>query len=576
MILIEEQIKKLIEEKPHRRELDRARFHQNRLRFHTETELLKNELSPYVNDYIAWICCEKPEILPKDKVARFKQLLTCPLPTIQLTESIGIALSRVFEGQDAFDRYDFDNPEKLIDWTEFRDDEFWRQDGFQAMLNAIDSVWIVDLPEEQEGDKPEPKDQLVNINNVIDLSVDKNGECQYLIFKTNNKLFVYDEVTISKYEYEKEELGALISQFTHELGYCPARMLWSELLRSDNFINHKSPLTNVLSELDWLLTHKVFKKYMDVANSFPILVKYKSGGDFEDFTKEINKARTEGEQKTAGSKLVGPGSVVEVPIPMEGQPDLMSNPLAWVSPPVEALQFHVTEDERLTDYIYKTSVGIEGEQNNDQAKNEKQVLASFENQTTILRRIATNFEKIQAFADKVKIQLRYGEEIEPSIDYGSKFFLKTAEDLITERESLISDDVMLDANSTELIETKFRNDSGGKIRAKVINDLDPLPSKTIDDLIKIKDSIDDFVFWQKITLMANVRRFEREQQAIALWMKVGDYSERVDLIKKEFKKYYNELEPKETITPIATAQVNQVTEPIELEDKTLPKRKQVK
>lgn len=540
-MLTEAQIKDLIDTHPHRRELDRARIHQSRLKFHTDTEILKTELSEYHNEFIAWICTEQPELLPKDKIERFKQLMTCPLPTVQLTESIGIALLRVFEGQDAFFRYDFEKEENKKDWEDYRDDEFWKTEGFQAMLNAIDSVWVVDLAD--EGEKPEPKNQLINISNVLDISCKRNGECLYVIFKVGDVILAYDDYSIRKFENKEGNIGSLIVEFVHGMDYCPARMFWSEFLKSDNVINHKAPLTNVLSELDWLLVHKVFKKYMDIANSWPILVTYRSGDNFEDFKREENKGRSEAGQKPKGNKLIGPGSQITVPVPMEGQPDLMTNPLAWIAPPVETLQFHVTEDERLTDYIYHTSVGIDGEQSNDQAKNEKQVLASFENQSTILRRIATNFEKIQSFAEKVIIFLRYGEDVTVSIDYGSKFFLKTAEDLTNEKESVKGDEIITDAINNEMIETKFRNDSGGKIRAKVLNDLDPLPGKEIEEAIKIKNEggIDDKSFKIKANFMRFVRRFEREQLPIDQFMK-GDYNERVKLINQQFEKYASEFE----------------------------------
>ena len=542
-MLTEAQIKELIDTHPHRREIERAKVHQSRLKFHTDTEILKTELSEYHNVFIAWICAEQPELLPKDKVERFKQLMTCPLPTVQLTESIGVALSGVFDGQDAFNRYDFNNPEDKKDFEKFRDGEFWKTEGFQAMVNAIDSVWVVDLPEFQEGDKPEPRNQLINIASVIDISCKKSGDCLYVIFTVGDKILVYDDHSIRKFENKEGNIGALISEFVHGMDYCPARMFWSEFLKSDNVINHKAPLTNVLSELDWLLVHKVFKKWMDIANSFPILATYRSGDNFEDLRREENKGRAEGKQKTKGDKLIGPGSVITVPVPMEGQPDLMTNPLAWIAPPVETLQFHVTEDERLTDYIYRTSVGIDGEQKNDQAKNEKQVLASFENQSTIRRRIATNFEKIQSFAEKVIIFLRYGEDVTVSIDYGSKFFLKTAEDLTEERESVRGDEIITDAINTEMIETKFRNDSGGKIRAQVLNDLDPLPGKDIEEIIKIKNAggIDDKTFKIKANFMNFVRRFEREQLPIDQFMRSGEYNERVKLINQEFEKYAGEF-----------------------------------
>jgi hypothetical protein len=417
---------------------------------------------------------------------------------------------------------------------------------------------VVDLAD--EGDKPEPKNQLINIENVLDISCKRDGECLYVIFKVGDVILAYDDYSIRKFENKEGNIGDLIVEFVHGMGYCPARMFWSEFLKSDNVINHKAPLTNVLSELDWLLVHKIFKKYMDIANSWPILVTYRSGDNFEDFKREENKGRSEAGQKTKGNKLIGPGSQITVPVPMEGQPDLMTNPLAWITPDIESLQFHVTEDERLTDCIYHTSVGIDGEQSNNQAKNEKQVLASFENQSTILSRIANNFEKIQSFADKVIIFLRYGEDVTVSVDYGSRFFLKTAGDLTEEKESVKGDEIITDAINAEMIETKFRNDSGGKIRAQVINDLDPLPGKTIDEVVKIKEAgiIDDKVFKLKTFLIPFVRRFEVEQLPIAQFFMGQDYEARIRDIKKQFDKYASEISL--TVqSPISTATATNVS-----------------
>lgn len=516
--------------------------HQNRLRFHTETELVKSELSPYYNDFIGWICTEKPELLPGDKVERFKQLLTCPLSTNQLTEAIALSWSRVFEADDKFFRYDFDNPEEEKDWEEYRDCEFWETDGFKAMINAIDSVWVVDLPSEQSGEKPEPKDMLIDISNVIDLSVNRNGECNYLIFTLNDKLFVYDSKYIRTFDYKDKELKGDPIEFDHGLTYCPARMFWTTLLNSKNYINHKAPLTNVLTELDWLLVHKTFKKNMDIANSYPILVTYKIGDDSTDLVREDNKGRNGSEQKTLGGAFVGPGTILQLDVPMEGQPDLMANPVKWIAPEIDTLKFHVSEDVRLTDYIYKTAVGIDKEPKNDQAQNEKQVLASFENQTIILLNIAKNFENVQTFADKVKIAIRYNKEVNVSISYGSKFFLKTAEDLMKEVESLSSDEVMSDAVYKELIDAKFRNDTGGVLRARVMRDLDPLPGKTIDEVILIKNAggIDDTVFKIKMNFLNYVLRFEREQLPLDQFFKGDDYSNRINKVKEEFVKYASE------------------------------------
>lgn len=541
MALSREEIKKLIEERPRKREIEKGIYHQSRLKFHTETVLTKEGLSSYYDHFIRWIASEEPELLPSDKIARFKQLMQAPLPTNQLTQAININLSRVFEGQDSFYRYDFSDAALESDWNEYRDDEFWPEEGQSAMIDAIDSVWVVDLPKEQEGKYPEPRNMLIPIASVIDIQTSPQGNCYWIIFSIGDKLFVYDDQTIRSYIYKDNTLGKEIGNFAHDLGYCPARMFWSDLLNKDNWINHKAPLTNVLSELDWLLVHKIFKKYMDIANSFPILVMYENEGDSEDFTPSDNKGRTASEQKTLGGAFVGPGTILTAPRPQDGEADMMNNPVKWISPEVDSLKFHVEEDDRLTDYIYKTSVGVEGEEKNDQAKNEKQVLASFESQTIILRRIARNFEKIHSFADKTIIKLRYGVDSinKVSIDYGTKFFLKTTDDLISERDSVKGDDIFSDILSDEIAETKFRNDSGGKLRFDVIRDLDPLPGKSLGEAIQIRNAagITEEEFKVKVNLINYIRRFEREQMPIAQFVQRENYNKRVTKIKQTLLDY---------------------------------------
>ncbi len=476
--------------------------------------------------------------MPKDKIERFTQLITCPLPTVELTEAISVALSRVFDAQDAFYRYDLDD-DILADWDEYRDDDFWRVHGIEAMMKAIDSVWVVSY--NGEGD---PENMLIDISNVIDVAVEEGGECSYVIFSLGGNLYVYDDEAIRVYEFESGKMGAVVSEFEHGLGYCPARMFWSELISKKNRINHKAPLTNVLGDLDWLLVHSVFKKYMDIANSFPILASYVGGGDYQDMTVEDNMGRTAGENKTQGSAFVGPGTILSMPTPLEGQPDLMNNPVKWITPDVTTLQFHVAESDRLRSNIYLSVVGVDGEQSNDQAKNEKQVMASFESQSNVLKRIARNFELVKAFADKTIIKLKYGIDCEPAIDFGSRFFLKTTSDIVSDMEDVKSSDIIYDALHAELIEIKFRNDTAGRTRAEVILDLDPLPGRTTEEAEKAfkAGGITELEFKIKTKLLAYVRRFEREQLPLNKFVGAGDYNERINLIKREFLRYEGESE----------------------------------
>jgi len=45
----------------------------------------------------------------------------------------------------------------------------------------------------------------------------------------------------------------MIAEVKHALGYTPARMLWSDKLQDENYINKRSPITDILADLDWYL-----------------------------------------------------------------------------------------------------------------------------------------------------------------------------------------------------------------------------------------------------------------------------------------------------------------------------------
>ncbi|GAH10028.1 unnamed protein product, partial [marine sediment metagenome] len=96
--------------------------------------------------------------------------------------------------------------------------------------------------------------------------------------------------------------------------------------------------------------------------------------------------RTDKGKKPDGNKLTGAGTILKVPIPREGEIDLMRDPAKMISPDVKTLKWHVDEETRLTNKIYRSIVGADVEIKNEAAKNEKQVDAAFESQLSVLFR----------------------------------------------------------------------------------------------------------------------------------------------------------------------------------------------
>ena len=546
-MLNESQIKKLVQERPNKGYIDAGVKHQERLRLHSELILKKSDLPRSYNELINWLGTTEPELLPADKMERFKQLCTTPLPTISLTGDIYTYLYRVFEAQDAFSRYKFKNNQNEQDWKENNKSTFWDTAGFQAMQTAIDSVWIVELPEKQEGDLPMPKDRLIDISMVIDIEVNRDNVCQHLIFESDDKLYVYDDTLISTYEYKDKKVGALIYQLAHGLGYCPARMFWSDILQPRNYINKKAPLTHVLSDLDWMLVLKVFKRYMDMSNAYPITAAYETSDDYGETERSDKDGRLK-EDQPAKRSFIGPGTLWTVRPPIQGEPDAMSNPVKLISPDIATLEHHAVSIDDLAVEIFRKVTGYGGEPENNQAKNEKQIMSGYESQMIVLRRIASNFEAIQTFADKTKIGLRYGaEELEDiAIDYGSRFFIISTEQLVDNlkvgKDSGL-DEGMIEAMTDELLETKYRNDKGSLMRSRILRDLDPLPDKSISEALEIMNAggIDKINFVIKANKISFAKRFDREQMPLQFFGEKLSYDVKINKIKEEFVKYANEI-----------------------------------
>lgn len=549
MPLSNDQIRQIVKEKRNLKEIQSGISHQDRLKFHSETILDKLNLSDYYLEFKKWLGApdgNEPELLAKDKFDRLISLIRAPIQTIELTESIYSRLYRIFFAQDSYFNYRFTDDSLEADWSEYRDDKFWRVKGFEAMQTAIDSVWIAAVPSEQMTEFPQPENKLINIENVIGIENDQYNNCIYVIFQLGKSLFVYDDSSFRLFDADNLDVEPI--EALHDLGYCPARMFWSERLVSSNTINKEAPITKELTDLDWLLFHMTSKRYMDLANAYPITVTYEMDGDYQDDSISDNRQRTDG-KKPSGHELVGSGSHLEVKVPRgTDEADLMQyGPVKIIAPDVDALEWHVKEEVRLTDKIFKSVVGTDQEVRNDTAKNELQIQGSYESQTSVLMRIKQNFEIINKFADNTLAKLRYGERfIGCEIDYGTNFFLKDVDDLQEELRSAKesgASEVIVSAIGDNILNTRYRDDKQNRQRADIIDELDPMPNKTMEEAIAILENggVDKINFIIKSNLLRFVKRFERENTDVVNFGSLTNYNRKIEQILESFKMYAEEM-----------------------------------
>ena len=542
--------------------ISRAIAHQNRIKFHAQTRL-----TPLINqpttDFLSWV----ESLIPNDKFKIFKSLFRYPVLTNEVTGIAFDKLSRVFDGRNPAFNYQFMNSEQRDDWEYYRQEvlkepTIWQTKGWEYFQNEINSVLIVDLPTEQNpGSYPEPYFYWLTIDQVIAYEVDeKTGLMAWIIFQQpDERIAVIDD---SSYRIFKEDsghnVGEMIVESPHDLGYCPARFFWNVPVSLAEPDVKASPLTKELESLDWLLFFHISKRHLDLYGSYPIYSGYEQSCDFSNaengdmcdggFLKDRNgnyKFDSAGLlmrcPKCGNKRIAGVGSFVEVPIPGENQPDLR-NPVQMLTVDTASLEYNVGEVERLKETIITAVVGTDDELNRN-AINEKQVQAQFESQSTILNRVKKGFEAAQQFVDETVCRLRYGNMfVSANINLGTEFYFVSPEEL-RERYKIAKDsgasEAELDALQNQIIETEYRHNPTQLQRMLILAELEPYRHLTRNEIINLYEkqiiSAEDMRI--KLNFANFVRRFERENTNILEFGTQIPYSDKIRIISETFKTY---------------------------------------
>lgn len=587
MALSVEEIRKKVLERNNKRSIDLALLHQNRLRFHVQTEantpavlapLAKSRVQQSRQgvasfgvmqalwDFLAFV----ENIIPHDKYKTFESLFRFPVPTNEITAICFDKLSRIFEGRDPVFMYNFASSEYAEDWEQYRtsvlrEPEIWKTKGWDYFKTEINSVLICDLPSEQaKGDRlPRPYFYWLPISNVVAYKAHEDGQMEWIAFtQDGDKLAVFDDATFRLFAYKKGTMGELLEEKPHDLGYCPARFFWSEPMSLDYPDVKMSPVTKMLGALDWWLFFHISKHHLDLYGSYPVYTGYEQNCDYHNdntgdycnggFLYDIN-----GQQKLdlAGlpvkcpkcgdKRIIGAGSFIEVPVPVENQPDLR-NPVSMLSVDRNSLDYNVDEEDRLRTDIITAIVGTNEEITTRDALNEQQIKANFESQSTILNRVKTGFENAQQWVDATICKLRYGNAFTSAgINYGTEFYLSTVTELRerykTAKQSGASEGE-LDALYGKIIETEYRNNPEMRRRLFTLADLEPYQHLTRDEVIELQAkkiaSMEDVVI--KINFADYIRRFERENMAVTEFGGDTDYQKKIQTISERLREYASE------------------------------------
>ena len=558
------EIKRQISEPKKRTAISRAIFHQNRIRFHAQTMM-----SPYISQPTADFLAFVGNLIPEDKFRIFKTLFRYPVKTNEVTSVCFDKLSRIFEGRNPAFNYQFTETELRDDWEWYRQEilkepEIWSGKGWEFFKIEINSILIVDLSTEKGEDKyPSPYFYWLPIESVITYKVDRSsGLMKWIIFKQDDeKIAVIDDERYRVFKGKDGNIGELLVENPHDLGYCPARFFWNEAISIDEPDVKKSPVSKELEALDWYLFYHISKRHLDLYGAYPIYSGYEQSCDFSNgengdycdggFLKDkqgFYKFDASGLlmrcPKCGNKRIAGVGSFVEIPIPTEGQPDLR-NPVQILTVDRNSLDYNVEEEERLRTDIITAIVGTNEEITTRDALNEQQIRANFESQSTILNRVKKGFEAAQQFVDETVCRLRYGSGfVSAKINYGTEFYIFDANELRTRyktaKESGASE-AELDALQNQIIETEYRNNPTQLQRMLILAELEPYRHLTREEALTMyeKGIITENELRIKLNFANFIRRFERENTNILVFGEQIPFSRKIEIINEKLNEYAN-------------------------------------
>ena len=596
MALSIDEIRKEVLERRNKRSIDLALLHQNRLRFHVATEANTPAVLAPLNNrgqhprqgvasfgvmQALWDFMSFAEnLLPHDKFKTFESLFRFPVATNKITTVCYDKLSRIFEGRDPVFMYKFLNPEYAADWEEYRvkvlhEPEVWKTKGWEFFKTEINSVLVCDVPAEQRaGDKlPQAYFYWLPIRDVLAFRAKETGVMDWIAFRQDgDKVAVIDDEYYRLFDFKDGTIGSLIVENHHDIGYCPARFFWNEPMSLDYPDVKMSPITKVLGALDWWLFFHISKHHLDLYGSYPVYTGYESNCDYHNDNtgdycnggflydeKGVQKLDMAGLPvrcpKCGDKRIIGAGSFIEVPVPVDGQPDLR-NPVTMLQVDKGSLDYNVGEEDRLKNDIITSVVGTNEEITTRDALNEQQIKANFESQSTVLNRIKVGFEEAQQWVDATCCKLRYGKSfVSAGISYGTEFYLSTASELrqrYKDAKDAGASEAELDALYSKVIETEYRNNPQMRQRLQVLADIEPYQHLTRDEVMELQAkgvaTKEDVII--KLNFSDYVRRFERENMSVTEFGNNIDYDKKIQAISDRLKEYasddINKLNPQTT------------------------------
>jgi hypothetical protein len=547
--------------------------YEARIRFHSDPRINTDILETQATSFFAFV----ESLISQNKFDVFRALYRHPSKSVELVDQIYAFCEKVFYGKDAVTQYFFKSESAAERWDLYRVQKLkatsrWKEDGIGNLKSRPNSVLIVDMPE----DSDEAYWYWLDFRHVIDYELESDGvQFKHIIFEQEgDKLAVFDQDSIRIFNYKDKKLGELLKEFRHDLGYCLARFSVSKSVSLSEKHIKVNPISNQLGELDWYLFFAVSERHLDLHGPWPIYwgfitdCEYRTADNSregfvychrgflrreEDNTYVMSREGSRGHGYSpkpcpvcSQKRINGPGSFVGVSPPdPDNEGANLREPVGFVGVDRASLDYVTEKRKKYALDIYQSATGYGGEPINDQAVNEKQVMASFESRAQMLRNLKKEFEGAQKWVEETICRLMFPNDfVSAHIDYGTEWYLVDSGEILDRYMELRGEagDIALDRILKDYYETKNRNNPEELARIRVMNDLEPMrhvSKKEASDLYK-DGHIGAIDYVLKLRFSDLIAEFERKNQKVHLFGVELDYNERIKRIREEMVRYVEE------------------------------------
>lgn len=560
MALSKEQIISLIKEPKAKAQLVKAQKHEQRVKFHAEESTEESDSSPYTRDFLEWV----GKFLPADKLEMFRKIMDFPLYTNELIKGIAEEYAKVYESQNSSFTYEFSNETTEADFKSFlRETDFWskwKDDTAEAMLTAINSIVVIDMPS-TAGEETMPYYYFLSIASVVDLAMNSDGSIAYLIAQQDeDKYLVIDETRYAVYKKNGHSDYSEILSAPHDLGYCPATFFWKEAIKKKQPIIKRSPLTPALTNLNWLLFFETARRGLETYAAYPIIVSFKDKCTY--FEKHegqeyyCNNGILDLQEKgkvacpaCSKNKLIGPGTLFKVPMPANKEQPSNIDAVKVIPAETESLKYCTERSAELWDEIFYDCVGYGGDDMKSQAVNEKQVRAGFESKQNILVGLKENLEASGKFIVETIARLRHGNQYKScTFNMGTDFYLKSSSEAVTEFKEAKSAGVpqyFVNHKRNQIDSISTKGNEADAERLNILKHLEPWLDMSLNEVRLLQlDVTNREQYLLKADFSRLILRFESEYGSIVEFGSLIDFKTKIDRINKTLINYVKEEYPK--------------------------------